>query len=421
MGPLKRAAIVCGSALVTMCVLGCAPGKNVASTLLAEPTSAPVEKGQVRCRISASQLSPLIVEWPATERAALESALAGPVIVVRYAGCELEVLRGCGPLLYTSYRYRGITPKSETVTMRDADELYARMPVGAARLEAKLGHAAALRSDMHLVGSYSASKGAFEQDELSGRCEGATHYVDGVQVGAYVFAADQSLAVAGRGELSGGPAAGASSEAQREVLSRDGDPERCAEAMSGDRAPPVGCASPLRLQLQPLGLPTCDDGNPSCDPLPVPSPAPTRLSRKNRRLQSACDARDMHACATLGQHFAEGTHHRKAQPDPSRALELFSLACNGGEPYACLGVAGLYSDDERTVPDDLDAALFHRALACEMGYSMGCIQLALTLLVQDPDDRARPAQLLRDACRTDWYACDLRRERCKEGQVAFCD
>jgi hypothetical protein len=38
---------------------------------------------------------PLIVEWPSADRAALEAQASHGLVVVRYEGCEMEVLRQC--------------------------------------------------------------------------------------------------------------------------------------------------------------------------------------------------------------------------------------------------------------------------------------------------------------------------------------
>ena len=82
-----------------------------------------------------SQAKPLIVEWPSADRGELEAqAHEHGLVVVRYQGCEMQVLDGCtAPVKYC---YAAITRKKDRVVMRDADDLYANIPVGAAKLEA---------------------------------------------------------------------------------------------------------------------------------------------------------------------------------------------------------------------------------------------------------------------------------------------
>ena len=199
-----------------------------------------------------SQSNPLIVEWPAADRGSLEMRLRRGVAVVRYEGCRMEVLRRCS-VPQASYRYGGFTRKSEQVRMRDADELYANLPVGAAKLEAKLATADALAVEMTMVGMYEADRDSVRLDELEGHCEGATHIIAGVQVGAYAFFAERAAKVGAAAGLAKGPAIGGGSRAERETLTSDGEPDRCAVASASDAAPPEGCGALLRLEVVPLG------------------------------------------------------------------------------------------------------------------------------------------------------------------------
>lgn len=50
---------------------------------------------QTKCKVAASQRRPLIVEWPSADRAALEAQTRQGVVVVRYTGCEMEMLPSC--------------------------------------------------------------------------------------------------------------------------------------------------------------------------------------------------------------------------------------------------------------------------------------------------------------------------------------
>ena len=122
-----------------------------------------------------------------------------------------------------------------------------------------------LTVSMTMVGMFEADRETVALDDLSGPCEGATHIVTGVQVGAYAFYAERTAAIAGGAGLSTGPTLGAGSEVERETLTRDGDPQRCAEASGDDGGPPEGCGALLRLEVVPLGElrragVTCPDG-----------------------------------------------------------------------------------------------------------------------------------------------------------------
>ena len=108
----------------------------------------------------------------------------------------MQVLDGCTAPV--KYGYAPITRKKDRVTMRDADDLYANMPIGAARLEAKLEKSGQLDVDMTMVGRWEAERRAVRADELQGSCDGATHVVSALTVGAFTFTAGADATVQGR-------------------------------------------------------------------------------------------------------------------------------------------------------------------------------------------------------------------------------
>lgn len=234
-----------GAALPTLFLttLACGPAARPAAR---PPEFAPSD--QAKCRVKKSSDRPLIIEWPSSDRAALESTAKRGLVVVRYSGCEMEVLPRCQ--LGGSYRYTATTRKLEKVSIRDADELYAQVPVGAAKLEAKLEKAGELNVAMHVVGRYDAIEP--EKPELTGACDGATHVVTAMTSGAFEFFAGAEAA-AGGGASVVGVGAGAKSSSKNELLSRDGDAEACAAASSDASAPPAGCGAILRLEVSELG------------------------------------------------------------------------------------------------------------------------------------------------------------------------
>jgi hypothetical protein len=229
--------------------IGC--GLSPAEHLL-DPIATPWSGADDRCSDAPGAASPLVVSWAAAERGSLERRLGSGLVIVRHHGCAIEVLRHCS-LPEAGYRYGMFTAKREEVRMRNADELYANLPAGAAQLEGELRRSGALTVTMRLVGMYEADRGAVHLDELAGDCGSATHVVTGVQVGAYTLEAESTAGVGAGVGLRGGPKLGGRSEAHRQVLTHDGEPTACEAARVGDAAPPDGCGTPLRLELVPLG------------------------------------------------------------------------------------------------------------------------------------------------------------------------
>lgn len=230
-----------------------------------------------RCGESGRRATPLVVDWPAADRGSLERQLSRGLVVVRHAGCELRVLSECR-VAEGRYRYGGFTTKTQEVRIRNTHELYANLPVGAARLEGRLAHADALTVEMTMVGMYEALDTDWGIDELEGECGEATHLIAGVQVGAYAFSAERSIDGGAGGGMLVGPSIGASGGRLREILSRDGDHARCERATVDDLRPPEGCGALLRLEIVPLGeerlsAVSCPEGT-AWDGLQCATPSP---------------------------------------------------------------------------------------------------------------------------------------------------
>ncbi|HEX7602422.1 MAG TPA: hypothetical protein VF316_12490 [Polyangiaceae bacterium] len=226
---------------------GCSGG-NAASNLAKPPEFAP--KGETKCGVTKSQAEPLIVEWPDAARGKLEAQVHRGLVAVRYEGCEMEVLGQCSAK--GSYGYTGLTRKRSRVTMKDADELYANIPVGAARLESKLQKAGELNVAMVIVGRLEADRSSIRADELQGNCAGATHLITAVTIGQFDFFAGADAEVGG-GATVMGVGAGARSASKREMLNEDGEESACMKSSAGDKAPPDGCGALLRIEVVPLG------------------------------------------------------------------------------------------------------------------------------------------------------------------------
>ena len=190
---------------------------------------------------------PFVVEWAAADRALLEARLEQGVAVVAREGCELRVLPRC--TAGATYDYLEVSPKRESVSIRNATDLYANLPVGAARLEGELERTGQLTVDMAIRARFQLHAGA--PVELGGSCEGATHLVTGATVGAFELraGATRSLSAEARVPIGGVPVGGgASHESERGLLTVDGDLERCSE--EGTSA--ARCRALVQLELGPL-------------------------------------------------------------------------------------------------------------------------------------------------------------------------
>lgn len=232
-------------------VLSCGGGNNLASQFAKPPDVGDQFPNDARCGVTKSQAKPLVVEWSSVARGELEAKIAGGLVPVRYQGCEMEVLGQC-KVRQGAYSYRAFTPKHESKEMRDADDLYANVPLGAAKLESKLEKSGALKVAMTIVGRYEADRVTVKPDELEGYgCEKATHVIASLTAGAFQFFAEGRASV-GAGAGAFGASAGGGSESSRELLTRDGDESACESSRTGDGRPPERCGALIGLEVVPL-------------------------------------------------------------------------------------------------------------------------------------------------------------------------
>ncbi len=88
------------------------------------------------CRAGAEGDSPLVTEWPASEKAHLEGLAAAQAVAVVFSGCDLRVVDGCKPS--GRYAWRRTTLSTDTIEIGSGDELWSKLPLGAVRLEGEL-------------------------------------------------------------------------------------------------------------------------------------------------------------------------------------------------------------------------------------------------------------------------------------------
>jgi formylglycine-generating enzyme required for sulfatase activity len=246
---VSRGTCLFGLALMHLLLGTACRGNNLAAGLARAPEID--AQGQSRCGVMKSSERPLIIEWPSSDRGALEGLVkrGAGLVAVRYSGCEMEVVRRCA--VPGSYDYTAVEPKRDDQLFQSADDLYAKIPIGAAQLEAELARHGELSLAMTVVGQHHAARERVGRDELSGDCEAATHVITMVHVGAFKLASGAGAKISAGGRLGFGPAAGASSSAERGFERSDGDPDRCA-SNDGDPAPPAGCSALLRLEVEPI-------------------------------------------------------------------------------------------------------------------------------------------------------------------------
>jgi hypothetical protein len=264
---LERAATGLGLSAACLALSGCgfvggAP-KAPALATPADPTPL------ARCKVAASSTSPLVTEWPASQKAHLEGLMAHQAVAVAYSGCELRVVDTCH--LAGRYAWRRTTPATDTLEIADADDLWAKLPIGAAGLEGELARSG------HLAVRTTVS-GQLELDGLDahvpadGACAGVTHVISAVSVGAFRLLSGADSSARG-GATVGNAGAGGRTSSEEKVMREAGDPGACSAEAD---AAPRNCASPIQIFLQPVVAPGA--APPQTAGAPPGSPPPTATS-----------------------------------------------------------------------------------------------------------------------------------------------
>jgi len=235
----------------------CAPPANVAGETLKNPSSTGEAFDGVQCSAVRPQTEPDLMAWDPGSRSNLNRLRGAGVVAVRYeaVGCnvKLELLSHC--IGSTSkYQFSPYSANQRKVA-HNASELFAQLPVGAASLGANLKGGRALRTDYILAGQYALPPDAtFRAADLKGvDCVRATHVVSAIYVGAFVMGAGESRQMDAKLTLFGA-GAGASSAADVDVLSTEGDAEACAVSQR-EGTESYRCAVPLRIGLEALDAP----------------------------------------------------------------------------------------------------------------------------------------------------------------------
>jgi hypothetical protein len=216
------------------------------------------ETGQAKCKIAANQESPLVTEWPASEKANLEARLRQGTVVVAYGGCDMRLLPQCR--MPGTYGWRRTTTSTDVVEIRSADDLYAKLPLGAVSLEGELERTGRLAVQTTVAGQLELvnfDSGPAARDPA---CVGATHVVGALSIGAFKLRSGGTVKARGSADVQAVGAFGGGTEGEESLVREAGVPARCEESTDG--APHVECSSPIQVFLSPLPAMLRDRGAP---------------------------------------------------------------------------------------------------------------------------------------------------------------
>lgn len=393
-----RRVIGWGLGLLTMCagVFGCGPG-GVAQTIRPDDPTASDALGEKKgeCHDVAGGGEPLIVDWKPDERTDLEVAMKDGVVVVAYSCEGIRLLPECK--LEGGYGFVAVTRKEQVVRLKDADEVRANLPLSGAKLGAEMARGASLDVAVVTVGKKRTTWSEPTTADLQGKCDGATHYIRGANVGAFAMSTGTSAKVRAVAEMFGAGTEGQSTS-DRQTSNKEGDLSACKSAKSDSDAPPDQCGAAIRLTLMPIAV--AKKGEPPPEPAPKKAAvleAPTCPAglvysegkcappanvatyqckpRDAAECEAQCSKGHAGSCGTFGAMLALGEGVAK---DAAKAVPLLDKACSADDASACGRLGALHARGEGTARDLVKArSLFDKA--CAAGVADACADLGALL------------------------------------------
>lgn len=195
--------------------------------------------------MAADSNHPLVTEWSAADKAHLESLISERVVAVQYSGCELRIVPECE--LEGRYVWSLTTLATDTVRIASVDELYAKLPLGAAELESELSASGSLAVQTTVTGQLRLGQAEVHVPKTAA-CAEVTHWVNALSVGAFrLYATRQEQR---KTDVSAGLEVRDRSTGAQRTVHEAGSRQAC--AASTDSGPDAQCASPIQLFLEPV-------------------------------------------------------------------------------------------------------------------------------------------------------------------------
>ncbi|KIG13544.1 hypothetical protein DB30_07992 [Enhygromyxa salina] len=187
------------------------------------------------------------------------------VFLVRYDAEKPDQLKWVNCPVAATYSYRQANGRRvESMYVRSFQELQAKVPVNYARFAGQIKNGKSLEFNYVTIGSYELI-GEFKIPKDDPDCEGATHYVVTLSVGAFNFSEEKALQGGLEvSEKTTGAGVGVSAGRGAGEATQMGDLDSCMD----DKAALNDCFTPLQVLMMPLAARHWE-GNTAVEPAPV--------------------------------------------------------------------------------------------------------------------------------------------------------
>ena len=408
---------------------GCGAG-GVGAAVRPKEATAAEGIGEAPCREAESSGEPLVVDWKPEQRGDLELMMKENVAIVSYSCKGFKLLKECK--VDGTYGFLGMSKKEQVVKLNNADEVKANLPLGgigiAGSISAEMARGSTLDVAMIMIGKVKTTWAKVQADELKGECEGATHFVKGAMVGAFVMQTGTKGQVKSAAQMFGATASGASTS-EKNVQNKDGDIADCAKSTPDDKKAPGQCQAFIRLELKGIipKAPAAAAGATAAAPPAETKPAGNDVAvaeatcpkglvmaeGKCTEPKSAaaylCNPKDAYECVTqcgkgnvqscgaAGSLYVNGGGG--ASRDEKKARELLTKGCDGSDTKSCTNL-GVLMTQGRGGAKDAAAAAKNFEKGCADADALACNMLGTQYKTGDgvTKDEAKAAALLQKGC-----------------------
>lgn len=385
-------------------------------------TAAQAQGEAASCSAVSREGKPLVVDWKPEQRMDLEVAMQAGVAVVAYDCKRLELLSDCHA--DGSYGFKGVVLKQQVIRLADSDEIRLNLPLSGASLAAKISgeleRGATLDLATALVGNQTSTRMTVTRADLKGRCDGATHFVRGANVGAFVMETGEKANAKAAADIFMASAA-AGSGSSKLARQEDGRLDACQKGTAEGDKPPQNCGAIVRLHLVGIsdtpapaapakanakfvGVAEEEDACPagmviSEGKCTKPSAAADRHVCRRGDVPDCtaqCDKGEATSCARAASAYLSGTG---VGEDAGKAAALYKKSCDLGYARGCSNYGALLSKGTGVAKDDGAAARSFEK-ACGGGEAVGCFNLAAMTFEGRgvPKDASRATALFKQAC-----------------------
>ena len=407
---------------------GCGAG-GVGAAVRPKEATAAEGIGEGPCREADSSGEPLVVDWKPEQRGDLELLMKENVAIVSYSCKGFKLLKDCK--VDGTYGFLGMSKKEQVVKLNNADEVKANLPLGgigiAGSISAEMARGSTLDVAMIMVGKVKTTWAKVQADELKGECDGATHFVKGAMVGAFVMQTGTKGQVKSAAQMFGATASGASTS-EKNVQNKDGDIGDCAKATPDDKKAPGQCQAFIRLELKgiiPKAAPAAGAALPRRRPPRSPRATTSPLAEADvpegarhgrgqvhraevgRRvpLQSRRTRASARPSAARAMRRAAARPARSTSPgrgvshDEKKARELLTKGCDGSDTKSCTNL-GVLMMQGRGGAKDGAAAAKNFEKGCADADALACGMLGMQYKTGDgvTKDDAKAVALLQKGC-----------------------